>query len=126
MWSTHQNILALKFFIFLPNLKLSFVVIVLVRLCLIDCNSCSFTKNMVRPAPMGTIHRPSDYGSRGTDTTAFIQCNNGQELLINKLWCLGLDWICHKVHPTALVDIPGGTIRELVTNYLLLKIDVKY
>ena len=28
---------------------------------------------------MGNIRRPSDSGSRGTNTTAFIQCINGRE-----------------------------------------------
>ena len=67
---------------------------------------------------MGTIHMPSDYGSGGTDTTAFIQLINGREHQINELLCLGLDGICHEAHPTARVEIPYGTVGEFVTNYL--------
>ena len=56
--------LALRFLNFFPNLKL--------RLCLTHSNRCSFTKNMIRGAPMDTICRPPGYGSGGTDTTAFV------------------------------------------------------
>ena len=58
MWSTHRNVLALKFIIFFPNLKLSFIVIVIVILCINHSNRCSFTKNMIRRSPMVTICRP--------------------------------------------------------------------
>ena len=78
MWSTHRNVLVLKFIIFFPNLKPSFIVIVVVRLCLTHSNRCSFTKNMIGPAPMGTISNPLDYVSRGTDTTDLIQRINGR------------------------------------------------
>ena len=101
-----------------PNSKISFIVIVVVILCLAHSNPCSFTKNIIRKNPIGTIHRPSYFGSRGTDTTAFIQCVNGQEPQINKFWCLGLDRIFREVHPTAPVDILDGTVREFVTDYL--------
>ena len=96
---------------FFPNLKLIFIVIVVVRLCLAHSNCCSLTENMIRRAPMGTICRPSDYGSMGTETTAFIQCINGRDPQINELWCLGLDGIFREVHPTKRTDIPDGTIR---------------
>ena len=62
--------LVLKFLILFPNLKLRFILIVVVRICLTKSNCCSPTKNMIRRAKMGTTHRPSDYGSGGTDTTA--------------------------------------------------------
>ena len=67
---------------------------------------------------MVTISRPSDYGSRITETTAFIQCLNGQELQINKLWCHDLDGIWREVHPTAHAEILAGTVREFVNDYL--------
>ena len=99
-------------------MKIGFIVIVVVRLCLTHSNICSFTKNIIRRAPMVTIRRHSGCGSGGTDTTAFIQFDNGRKPQINKLWCLGLDGIFLKVHPTAGVEVPAGTIREFVTNYL--------
>ena len=67
---------------------------------------------------MGTICRPSDYGSGFTDTTAFIQCINGREPHINKLWCLGLNGVFCKVHTFVRVEIPSGTVGEFVTDYL--------
>ena len=59
---------------------------------------------------MGSILIPSDYGGGSTEGTAFIQFVDGQEPHIHKLWCLGLDGIIHKVHPTAQVEVPDGTI----------------
>ena len=74
-----RNVLALKFLIFFKILKLIFIVIVVVRLCLTHSNRFSFTKNIIRRNPMGTISRPSDSISGGTETTAYIQCINGRE-----------------------------------------------
>ena len=82
-WLTHRNVLALKFLIFFPNLKLVLIVIVIDRLCLTHSNLCSFTKNMISHAPMGTIRRPLGSGSGGTDATDFIQCINGRYPQIN-------------------------------------------
>ena len=73
---------------------------------------------MIRRAPMGDIHSTSASGSRGTVPGAFIQCVNGRETQIYKLWCWDVDGICRKVHPTASVDIPAGTLGEFVTNSL--------
>ena len=67
---------------------------------------------------MGTIHRPWYSGSGGTEAADFIQCINGKEPLIHELWCLGLNVISRKVHPTARVEVPDGSVRERVTNYL--------
>ena len=55
--------LPLKFLIFFPNLKLRFIVIVVVIFFPANSNRCCFTKNMSRHAPMGTICRPSYSGS---------------------------------------------------------------
>ena len=88
---------------FLSKFVTQFIVIVVVRLCLTHSNRCGLTKNMIWGAPMGPINRTSDSSSRGTDTTAFIQYINGRETQINELWCLGLDRICRKIHPTAHV-----------------------
>ena len=73
---------------------------------------------MIRRSPMGTIYRPSYSGSGGTEATAFIQCINGREPQIHELWCLCLDRICRKVHSTAYVEVPAGTIRYFVTDYI--------
>ena len=100
---THQNVFAINFLILFPNFKTSFIVTVVFRLFLAHSNQCSFTKNMIRWAPKGTILRPSDSGSRGTDTTALIQWCNVHDTQINKLRCLSLDGICRKVHTTARV-----------------------
>ena len=35
-----------------------------------------------------------------------------------ELWSHGLDGISRDVHPTAQVDIPTGTVREFITEYL--------
>ena len=76
---------------------------------------------------MGTIHRPYDSGSRGTEVTAFIQCINGRDPQIDELWCLGLDGIICKVHPTAHAYVTDGTVRDFFTYYLAeneCKIDI--
>ena len=67
---------------------------------------------------MGTIHKPSDSGSRGTETTAFIQCINDRETKIEKLWCLGLDRIYREVLLKDPVEIPAVTIGWFVTDNL--------
>ena len=67
---------------------------------------------------MGTIHRPLDSGSGGTENNAFIQCINGRDPQINKLWYLGLDRICCEVNPAVRVEILAGTVGEFVTDYL--------
>ena len=46
-WSNHRKKLALKFIVFSPNLKLSFIVIVVVWLCLTHSYRCSFIKNII-------------------------------------------------------------------------------
>ena len=66
---------------------------------------------------MGTIRRPSDSGSRGTNDTDFIQCVDGREQQIHKLWCLSLDGISHRVHPIAHVKVTYGTVVEFLTNH---------
>ena len=67
---------------------------------------------------METKCRPSDSGSGGTDTTAFIQCINGRDTQIKELWCLDLDRISCEVHPTARLDIVSVTVWEFFNNYL--------
>ena len=67
---------------------------------------------------MRDILRPSNSGNRGPDTGTFIQCVNGREPQIHELWCWDIDRICRKVHPAARVEIPAGTVREFVTDYL--------
>ena len=67
---------------------------------------------------MGDIYRPSNYGNGGPETGAFIQCVNDIEIQIHELSCWNIYGICREVHPTARVDIPAGTVREFVTEYL--------
>ena len=67
---------------------------------------------------MGTINMPSDSGSGGTESTAFIQCIDGREPQIHELWYLGLDRISHKINPAAHVDVTAGIVGEFVTYYL--------
>ena len=64
---------------------------------------------------MDTTRRRLDYGIRGTEATAFNQYTTQ----IHELWYLGLDGISCKVHPTARVEVPDGTIGEFVTDYLV-------
>ena len=99
----------LKFFILFPNFKLCFIVVVLVIFFFAHSNRCSFTKNGIRRAPMGTIRRPLGYGGWGTEATALIQCINGQYPQIKELWCLDVGGICRKVHTTARVEVLYGT-----------------
>ena len=116
--STHWNVLALKFFDIFTNLKLRFIVIVMVWLRLTHSYRCRFTKNMIQRSLMGSIHRPSDSGSRITESTAFIQCVDGREPQIHELGCLGLVNISRKFHPTARVYFLDVTVREFLTGYL--------
>ena len=90
----------------------------MVQLCLTHSYRCRFTKKTIQCAPMESIRRPSDSGTRSTDATAFFQCFDGQEPQINEMWCLGLERIIREVHPTARVEVPSGTVRDFVTNYL--------
>ena len=73
---------------------------------------------MVRCIPMGYIRRSSDSSSRGTLDTKFIRCIDCREFQMHKLWCLGLDNITRKVHPTAQVKVGAGTVGYFNTNYL--------
>ena len=59
-----------------------------------------------------------DSGGGGTEATAFIQFINGQEPHIYEFWCLGLDGISRKVHPTDCVEVTAGTVRDFVNDYL--------
>ena len=81
-------------------------------------NRCSFLINMIRRAPMGDIHRPSDYCSRYPDSGSFIQFVYGIYPQTHELWCWDIDKICHKVHLTARGDISAGTFGYFVTEYL--------
>ena len=67
---------------------------------------------------MVSIRRPSNPGSGGTKDTKFIRRVDVQDPQIHKLWCLGLDNITRKVHPTVLVEVVAGTVGEFMTNYL--------
>ena len=73
---------------------------------------------MISRAPMGTICSLSVSGIGGTEWTAVIQCDNGRKPHTHELWCLRLDMIIHKFHPTELVEVTAGTVAEVMTNYL--------
>ena len=67
---------------------------------------------------MGSIHWPSNPGSRSTKATAFIQCVDCWEPQTHELWCLDLDNIIRKFHPTVLIDFIAGTVGEFMADYL--------
>ena len=67
---------------------------------------------------MGDIRRLSNPGSGSTKDTEFIQCVDGPEPQIHKLWCLGLDNITREVHPTTRVEVIAGTVGKFTANYL--------
>ena len=72
---------------------------------------------MIQCTQIVTKRGPLDSGIRGTETTALIQCINGQEPQINKLWCLCFDGIFSEVDPIARVDILDGIVGEFVADY---------
>ena len=119
MWSTHLNIFAhaIKFRIFVPNFKISFIVFLyLVWHCV--SNLCSLYYIMLRHAPLGEIWCSSNSGSRDPDSVVFIQCVNGWDPMHNESRYPGLNGIYRKVHPTVWVEIPTGTVVEFITKYL--------
>ena len=67
---------------------------------------------------MGFIHWHSDPGSRGTKDKKFIQCFYVRETQIHKLWCLGLEDITCKLHPTSRVEIGAVPVGEFINDYL--------
>ena len=71
-WSTHHNVLALKSLVIFPNLKLSFIVIVMVWIWITHSYRCRFTKNTIQSNPMWSIRRPSDYCSGSTEANNFF------------------------------------------------------
>ena len=67
---------------------------------------------------MGSIGRPLNPGSGSTEDTAFMKCVDGWEPQIHELWCLGLDYITPKFHPTALVEVVSGIMGDFTADYL--------
>ena len=67
---------------------------------------------------MGDIWRPSDSGIGDPYPCIFIQCVNGRERMAHKLWSHGLYGLVRNVYPTGRVEIPTGTVREFITEYL--------
>ena len=118
-WSTHFNIfaLSLKFGIFVPNYKISFIAFLsIVYRCI--SNRCSLPYIFVRCVPMGDIHSPSVYGSKAPDVSIFIQCVSGREPVAHKLWSHGMDGLSLNIHPVAQVDIPTVNVGSFFTEYL--------
>ena len=67
---------------------------------------------------MKNILRPYNSGGGGPDTSTFINCVNGRNTQIHKLWCWDIDGICREVHPKERVEILSGTVGEFVTEYI--------
>ena len=67
---------------------------------------------------MGSFCRTSNPGSSSTKDTAFIQCVDGRDPQMYEVWSLDLDGIIREVHPIAQVEVPTGTVREILNNYL--------
>ena len=67
MWLTHRNILPLKILIPPPSFKIIFGTIVLFWPRPVHSNRCSVTKNMTRRAPVVSIRRTSNSGSRDAE-----------------------------------------------------------
>ena len=66
---------------------------------------------------MGDIRMPSNFGSRGPNTGALIQCVIGRYTQIHELWCWDINVILREVHPKSSVEILDGTIGEFVIKY---------
>ena len=73
---------------------------------------------MTRRAPVGSILRPSNSGSGGTELSEFIWCVDGREPQIHEVWAFGSDGITREVNPTAQVDAGAGVVGEFSSNYL--------
>ena len=65
---------------------------------------------------MSTICRTSDSVIAGAEATDFIQCVDVREPHIYELWCMGLDRISRKVHPTTRADVTAGPIGYFVND----------
>ena len=55
----------------------------------------------------------SDYDE---DELDFIQCVDGRETHIHKVWNFGEDGVTCEVHPTSGVGVGTGFVGEFVTN----------
>ena len=73
---------------------------------------------MIRRVLMVSIRLYYDSVSGSIKDTSSIQCVGGQEPWIHEMWILGLDNITREVHSTSQVEVPSGTIRWFVTDYL--------
>ena len=121
-WSTLLNIftLILKFGIFHPNIKISFIVfftVVWFVACSVS-NRWSLSCRMILHTPMGAIQKPSDSGSRAPYPGAFILCVDGRDPMIHELWCHRIYGLCCEVRPTARTDtnimvLTSSAIRSL-------------
>ena len=73
---------------------------------------------MARQEPVGSICRPSYYGSGYEDGPEFIQFVEGRDPQIHEVWTFGEDGVTREIHPTARVDISAGFVGKFTTNYL--------
>ena len=66
---------------------------------------------------MGPICRPSYSGSRGTEVVEFIQCVDGQDAQMHKIWCIYSDGVTREVQLKAQIDIGVETFGHFLTQY---------
>ena len=73
---------------------------------------------MARQEPVGSICRPSYYGSGYEDGPEFIQFVEGRDPQIHEVWTFGEDGVTREFHKTAQVDVGAVFAREFATDYL--------
>ena len=59
---------------------------------------------------VGSIRRPSDYGSGDEDGPNFIRYMDGREHQTHEVWTLGENGVTHEVRLTAQVDVGTGFV----------------
>ena len=74
---------------------------------------------MARREPVGSIRRPSDYGSGDEDGSEFIRCVDGRQPKIHEVWVFGEDGVTPEVRPTARVDVSALLVNIFLTLTLI-------
>ena len=74
---------------------------------------------MTRRAPVGSIRRPSNSGSRGAEEPEFIRSVDVRDPEMHEVWDLGSNGITREVHPTVQVNVGAGLIGQFSSNYLI-------
>ena len=73
---------------------------------------------MICRAPIGDFRQPPDSGNRAPYPSTFIQCVDSTEPMIHGLWFHGINGLCREVHSTVRIEIPSGTIKKFIAEYL--------